>query len=130
MARDPALARSQLFAGLSEAELDVVAERMRPRSFGQGEQLCAAGELSDRIWLITGGLVHWTAGTTAGGGEVELRMRKGDVIGAQDAITGAQRTATVTASTLTSTLELDAESLVELARRFPQILINVVQTQR
>jgi CRP-like cAMP-binding protein len=130
MAHDPALARSQLFAGLSERELDVVADRMRPRTFAAGEQLCSAGDPSDRIWLITGGLVHWTAGTTAGGGEIELRMRKGDVIGAQDAITQTERTATVVASTLSSTLELTADDLLDLARELPQILINVVHTQR
>ena len=130
MARDPGLAHSQLFSGLSPAELEVVLERMRPREFAPGEQLCAAGDPSDRIWLITGGLVNWRAGTTAGGGEIELRMRKGDVIGAQDAITGAERTATVAASTITHVLELDASDLLELAARFPQILINVVQTQR
>ena len=87
MARDPKLAGIRLFEGLTEDELGVVAERMRPRRFAPGEQLCAAGDPSDRIWLITGGLVIWSAGTTAGGGEIELRMRKGDVIGAQDAIT-------------------------------------------
>jgi predicted acylesterase/phospholipase RssA/CRP-like cAMP-binding protein len=130
MAHDAALRRSPLFAGLSDEELDVVAERMRERRFEPGEQLCEAGQPSDRIWLITGGLVHWTAGTTAGGGEIELRMRKGDVIGAQDAITGSERTATVVASTVTTALELDAEGLVELARHFPQILINVINTQR
>ena len=130
MAHDPALARSPLFEGLAEEELDVVAERMRPRQFGPDEQLCAAGDPSDRIWLLTGGLVSWTAAITAGGEDVVLRMRKGDVIGAQDAITGKERTATVVASMRTSTLELDADDLLELARRFPQILINVVQTQR
>ena len=112
MARDPGLAHSQLFSGLSPAELEVVLERMRPREFAPGEQLCAAGDPSDRIWLITGGLVNWRAGTTAGGGEIELRMRKGDVIGAQDAITGAERTATVAASTITHVLELDASDLL------------------
>ena len=130
MARDPALAQSQLFEGLSAEELEAVRERMRARQFAPGEQLCAAGDPSDRIWLITAGLVHWRAGTTAGGGEIELRMRKGDVIGAQDAITGAERTATVEASTITNTLELDAGDLLVLAERFPRILINVVQTQR
>ena len=130
MARDPALAQSQLFEGLSAHELEVVRERMRARKFAPNEQLCAAGDPSDRIWLITAGLVHWRAGTTAGGGEIELRMRKGDVIGAQDAITGAERTATVEASTITDTLELDASDLLELAERFPRILINVIQTQR
>ncbi len=130
MARDPKLAGSRLFEGLTEKELEVVAGRMRPRQFAPGEQLCAAGDPSDRIWLITGGLVIWSAGTTAGGGEIELRMRKGDVIGAQDAITGTERTATVSASTITDTLELDAGDLLELAARFPRILINVIQTQR
>jgi len=130
MARHPELARTQLFAGLADEEFDLVAERMRPHQFAAGEQLCRAGEPSDQIWVIAGGLVHWTAGTTEGAGEIELRMRKGDVIGAQDAITGTERTATVVASTLTETLELDAEDLIGLARRFPQILINVIQTQR
>ena len=130
MARDPGLAQSQLFSGLSPDQLEVVLERMRPRQLAPGEQLCTAGDPSDRIWLITGGLVNWSAGTTAGGGEIELRMRKGDVIGAQDAITGTERTATVAASTITQVLELDASDLLELAARFPRILINVIQTQR
>jgi NTE family protein len=129
MAREAALARSPLFAELDEDELDAVAERMRPRQFASGEQLCAAGEPSDRIWVITGGLVQWLASPTEGA-EILLRMRKGDVIGAQDAITGQARTATVVASMPTSTLELDTDALNELARRFPQILINVIQTQR
>src|ERR1700749_5229375 len=125
MARDASLGGSRLFEGLSDDELEGVAASMPPRQFRPGEQLCAAGDPSDRIWVITGGLVIWTAGTTAGGGEIELRMRKGDVIGAQDAITGAERTATVAASTITDTLELDAHDLLELAERFPRILINV-----
>jgi NTE family protein len=130
MARNLTLAGSGLFEGLTEDQVEVVAGRMRPRRFAPGEQLCAAGDPSDRIWLITGGLVIWSAGTTAGGGEIELRMRKGDVIGAQDALTKAERTATVSASTITDTLELDADDLLDLARQFPRILINVIQTQR
>lgn len=130
MPRDVSLGASPLFSGLTAAELEAVAARMRPRQFAPGEELCVAGDPSDRIWVITGGLVIWSAGTTAGGGEIELRMRTGDVIGAQDAITGAERTATVAASTITDTLELDAPDLLELAARFPRILINVIQTQR
>ena len=85
MTGQAALAGSRLFEGLAGDELEAVAAQMRPRQFVAGEQLCAAGEASDRIWLITAGLVNWTAGTTAGGGAIELRMRKGDVIGAQEA---------------------------------------------
>ena len=76
MAHDATLGRSQLFAGLDAGELDVVAGRMHERRFEPGDQLCEAGTQSDRIWVITGGLVRWTAGTTVGGGEIELRMRR------------------------------------------------------
>jgi NTE family protein len=130
MARNPALARSPLFASLNDAQLDTLSDRMRPRRFEAGEQLCQAGEDSDTIWVITGGLVHWLAPTTEGAGELLLRLRKGDVIGAQDAITGKPRSATVVAGIPTTALELDSEDLVDLARLFPQILINLVGTQR
>jgi predicted acylesterase/phospholipase RssA/CRP-like cAMP-binding protein len=130
MAIDPALARSPLFADLEEAELEAVVERMRPRDFAEGEELCRAGEPSDRAWIITGGLVHWLAPTAEGGGEFVLRMRKGEVIAAQDALIGAPRSATVVAATPTTAMEIDAEELVDVARRFPQILLNVIHTQR
>ena len=96
-----------------------------------GEQLCAAGDASDRIWLITRRTGE--TGPRARPPVVarsKLRMRKGDVIGAQDVITQTERTATVFAATETQTLELDAAGLLALAARFPQILVNVIQSQR
>ncbi len=130
MTPHPALSRSPLLAGLQNSELDALDARMRPRTFEAGEFICHAGEPSNSIWLITGGLVHWLAPTTEGAGELLLRLRKGDVIGAQDAITAEPRSATVVASIATSALELDTPDLVDLARRYPQILINLVGTQR
>ncbi len=126
----PPVSLGPLFAGLADAELRAVAEQMRPRAFGAGEQICAAGESSDRLWLITGGLVHILAGRSdAAAGEVIARQRKGDVVGAQGAITGEPRTATVVAATATSALELDAERFLALAQRFPGILINLIRIQ-
>ena len=130
MAPHPALARSPLFAGLDEAALEAVTERMQPRRFESGEELCRAGQKPDAIWLITGGLVQWLAPTTTGADNLLLRLRKGDVIGAQDAITGERRSATVVASMATSTLEMDGAAFVELATRYPQIPINVIRNQR
>ncbi|MEA2218898.1 MAG: hypothetical protein QOJ35_1524 [Solirubrobacteraceae bacterium] len=130
MPRHPALARSPLFASLNDAQLDALGERMRPRTFDAGEQICQAGDESVCIWLITGGLVHWLAPTTEGAGELLLRLRKGDVIGAQDAITHKPRLATVMAGITTTALELDSVDFIELSQLFPQILINLVDTQR
>ena len=130
MAPGSALARTALFTGLSAEELDAVADRMRTRRFDAGEHLCVAGEPVEQVWVIMGGLVHWLAPTADGGGELVARMRKGDVIGAQDVIVGEERLASVVASIPTSTLEIDADALIELARTYPQILINLVRLQR
>jgi NTE family protein len=126
----PPLPPSPLFAGLAEPELGAIAEQMRSRAFAAGEQICAAGERSDRLWLITGGLVHVLAGSAdAAAGEVLARQRKGDVVGAQGAVTGEPRTATVVAAIASSALELDAERFLALAQRFPAILINLIRIQ-
>ena len=108
MAVDPALARSPLFTDLEEGELEAVVERMRPREFEEGEEICRAGDPSERAWIITGGLVEWLAPTPEGGGEFTLRMRKGEVIAAQDALIGAPRSATVVAAIPTTAMEIDA----------------------
>jgi predicted acylesterase/phospholipase RssA/CRP-like cAMP-binding protein len=130
MARDPVLSRSPLFAELPDEELDALTARMKPRNFAAGEELCRAGEPSDCVWLITAGLVNWLAPTTARAGDIGLRLRKGDVIGAQDAITGEERSATVVASLPTTTLELSADDLAHVAERHPQVLFNIVRTLR
>ena len=130
MARDAALARSPLFASLPEDEITELSAKMEPREFAAGEQLCAAGEPSDKVWLITAGLVHWLAPTTERAGDIALRLRKGDVIGAQDALTSETRSATVVASLPTSTLELDTKDLTEVVERHPQVLFDVIRTLR
>lgn len=103
---------------------------MRPRRWEAGEEVCRSGDPADPVWVLTGGLVHWLAPTTEGAGKLLLRLRKGDPIGAQDAIAGETRSATVMASIATTALELDATDLADLAQRYPQILINVVRNQR
>jgi NTE family protein len=130
MERTPALARSILFAGFSDADLDEVAALAHPRSFAAGEHLCRAGDPADCVWVITAGLVHWLVPTAEGAGELLLRLRKGDVIGAQDAIAGEVRAATVVASIDTQTLEIGAEDFAALAERHPSMLVNLVRTQR
>lgn len=128
--RNAAILSSPLFAGLDASELGAVVERMKPRQFAAGEEVCRAGEPTDAVWVLTGGLVQWLAPTTEGTGDALFRLRKGDVIGGQDAVTGEPRSATVVASIATTALELDRESFVEISRRFPQILINIVGYQR
>ncbi len=57
------------------------------------------------------------------------RQRKGDVVGAQGAVTGEPRTATVVAALPTSAMELDGERFLALAQRYPAILVNLIRIQ-
>ncbi len=129
MADVSGLARSPLFAGLDAAELELIAQRARPRAFEPGEQLCRAGAASDHCWVITAGLVD-VLGASGGemAGEVLARQRKGATVGEVAVILGEPQAETVIASIPTTALELDAAELAELVQRFPQILVNLLRT--
>ena len=129
MADVSGLVRSPLFSGLGAAELEIVAERARSRSFEPGEELCRAGEPSDRCLVITAGLVD-AFGASGGdrAGAVLGRHRKGATIGEVSAILGEVQPERVVASIPTTALELSASELRELVQRFPVILMNVLRT--
>src|SRR5947209_5017103 len=96
------LAEVPLFAGLSPEDLGELGGIMRERVFDAGEVVCRAGEPSDRLWVITRGLIHILSGSS-----VVARGRKGDVIGEIGVIGHSVRSATVVARVRTSALELD-----------------------
>ena len=89
------------------------------------------GRASDRLWLITGGpRPHPRWALRRGAGEVVARQRKGDAMGAQGAITGEPRTGQRWWPRIpTTALELDGERFLELAQRFPGILVNLIRIQ-
>ena len=125
------LLRTSMFAGLGPTQLEAVAARMRPRVFAPGEPLCRIGEVSDRLWIITGGLVYvLVPDPSAGSDQVVARQRTGDTVGEVGSLLGEDRRATVIARTRTTTLELDAAAFVDLVQVCPQIMVNVIRTLR
>jgi NTE family protein len=125
------LAHTPLFAGLSAARLGEIAAGMTPRLFEPGEHLFRVGDPSDRMWAITGGLVHViAAGGRPGSTEVVGRLRRGDTCGEVGVIVGEPRTEAAVARTSTSAVELGGADFVELASREPRIMTNVVRLMR
>jgi NTE family protein len=125
------LADTPLFAGLSAAQLSEIAAGMTPRLFEQGEHLYRVGDPSDRMWAITGGLVHViAAGGHHGSGDVVGRLRRGDTCGEVGVIVGEPRTEAAVARTSTSAVELGGGEFAELASREPRILTNMVRLMR
>jgi NTE family protein len=125
------LAHTPLFAGLSAACLNEIAAGMTPRLFERGEHLYRIGDPSDRMWAITGGLVHMIAsGGRRGPGDVVRRLRRGDTCGEIGVIVGEPRTEAAVARTSTSAMELGGAEFAELASREPRILTNMVRMMR
>src|SRR5438270_14102610 len=96
------LTRTPLCGGLAAARLRGSAARTTPRLFERGEYLYRAGDPSDRMWVITGGLVHVIAAEDRHGpGDVVGRLRRGDTCGEVGVIVGEPRSESAVARTST-----------------------------
>jgi NTE family protein len=124
-----ALAQIDLFGGISVGDLQPLARAARERGFAAGEELCRAGERSERCWAITGGLVEIQSAAEAGEGSARLRRRRGSVVGEAAALLGVPYAETVVASMPTTTLEFDRGELQQLAERDPRLLRNALRAQ-
>jgi CRP-like cAMP-binding protein len=95
------LAGLSLFAGLPDAELDAVASVVRERTFATGEALTEQGAFGHALFVIESG----TADVTVDGAVI-YSAGPGDVMGEIAVLASGRRTATVTATTPVSALEI------------------------
>ena len=117
-----ALARSPLFGGFAQDELEEVLALMRRVEFESGAAICREGEPGASLFVLVDGLADVLY---PGGGATEVRLRRGDVIGEMSLVTGEPRSATVLAAIPTTALELDAEAFGSVLVRYPSVPANL-----
>jgi NTE family protein len=117
-----ALARSPLFEGLAPRELEDILPLMRPVEFEGGGAICREGEPGTTLFVLVDGLADVLY---PGGGETEVRLRSGDVIGEMSLVSGEARSATVLAAIPTTALELDQDTFTGLLLRYPVVGANL-----
>jgi CRP-like cAMP-binding protein len=88
------LAEVPLFAELEPAELELIVVAMHERTFSAGETVTEEGEPADGFYLIASGEAEATVR-----GEPVATMRTGDHFGEIALLMGAERTATIKATT-------------------------------
>jgi CRP/FNR family transcriptional regulator, cyclic AMP receptor protein len=88
------LAEVPLFADLEPAELELIAVAMHERTFAASESVTVEGEMADGFYVIASGEADVTVQ-----GEPVRTMRSGDYFGEIALLMGAERTATIKAST-------------------------------
>lgn len=114
----PSLTDIALFAGLSEADKAAIAATCRSLAVERGVPLVTEGERETSLYLVIAGRF---AVTRAGHDTVVCEIGPGQPIGEIGFLTGAPRTATVTAQRDSLVLELNRGSFDELASRHPAV---------
>lgn len=111
------VARLPLFASMSESEIAEITKMLYTRSFAPGVPIVRAGDAGGAMYLIENG----EAAVALGGGRRSL-LKEGDFFGEMALLERRRHKHDVVATTRCRVLVLDAEALMRLARRHPEIL--------
>jgi small-conductance mechanosensitive channel/CRP-like cAMP-binding protein len=119
--RTRALAQVDLFSALSDAERAALAPHLRYAPFVAGDVMTRQGAVAHWLYLVISGEAEVTA--EGSGGRIHIgKLGAGDIFGEMGMLTGAPRTATVTARTDTTCYRLDKAGFESIIRGRPDIL--------
>jgi CRP/FNR family cyclic AMP-dependent transcriptional regulator len=120
------LSATELFCGLPEPELQLLAHNFREVRFGKGEMLFARGDPGNHFYLIAEGRVR-LATSTDQGRELSFRhAATADIFGEIAALDGGPRTAEATALTAVTAYSVERRVLRELLARQPSIAATFI----
>jgi CRP-like cAMP-binding protein len=116
------LAAMELFGGLTETELDTVRPLLKSATYQPGEPLCRAGDVSDRMWLLSRGSVSVFIPGPSGAPPLRVAARgPGTSFGEMGLIERQTRSATVVADEAVEALMLTRDDFDLLSQRSPVI---------
>lgn len=113
------LARLPLFAGIPEGRLATALARARPVEVDPGQVVVRQGERADRFYVVLEG--ELSVSVADAGPRPVRTLGRDDVFGEIGLLTGALRTATVTATTPGRLLALEADDFLELVSAAPDL---------
>jgi CRP-like cAMP-binding protein len=125
--RKAALAKNDLFRGVSPAELDAIAAKITWRSFEKGRSIIEQEAGSSDVYLIGSGKVRITI-YAASGREVAFRdLGEGATFGELSAVDGRSRSTSVIAIEDTWMATISRDLFWSLLRERPAVVENVVK---
>ena len=120
-----------VFAGLSPARLEAAAMRLLPEHVAAGTVVIRQGAPADRLYFIVAGECAVSQTPSAGGPPQHLRTMGPDALfGEIGLLTGAPRSATVTATTDTDLLSLDGPDFLALVGSGPGLTSRLLDVHR
>jgi CRP-like cAMP-binding protein/outer membrane biosynthesis protein TonB len=115
----------KLLAGLSSSQLEDVGSRLRPSRFEQDETVIKQGEPGDEMYFIESGRARVVREISATRALVLAELGAGDLFGEMALLTGAPRSATVTALSELNLWVLDQVDFDELVTVYPNLALAV-----
>jgi tetratricopeptide (TPR) repeat protein len=119
------LQASSLFASFERETLVQILASTKLRSYDEGDIIVTEGEPGASLFLIVGGTVKVFTRAEDGANLPLAELGPGDFFGEVSLLTGKPRTATITAGTKVSAIELDRAAVDEIAREHPEVLTTL-----
>jgi CRP/FNR family cyclic AMP-dependent transcriptional regulator len=120
------LQRVPLLSGLSEDELERIAQVAIPRSFPKGARVFHEGDESDACYVIRSGEVRVTREHSDGRAIALATLSSGEIVGELAMLDGEVRSASVEALTDVELLAIAARDMRALLERNPEITAKLV----
>ncbi len=120
------LRKVSLFADLSPADLERVAQLVEERGYADGEVIAAEGEVGEELHIVIEGTIRVVQGGE--GSERELARRSsGDVVGEMSLIAQAPRIASLIADGPVRTIRLGRHEFESMLRERPGVALAVMR---
>jgi len=107
---------------LGPADLDAVAARAQPRFFPPDSVLMQEEDFGASMFALIDGEVSVSVDDGRGGTDLVAKLSGGDIVGEMSLMTGARRSATVTALTPVNALEITKVGLESILARAPRLI--------
>ena len=115
------LQSSTLFSSFEREALVEIVASTELRSYDEGDIIVTEGEPGSSLFLIVGGRVRVFTRTDDGGNLQLAELGPGDFFGEVSLLSGKPRTATITARTQVTAIELDRASVDRIAENHPEV---------
>lgn len=120
------LGRLPMFSGLSQEQLEELADVAVPRSYGAGEVVFREGDEGNSCYVVRSGSLKATKAHADGRTIALTELRPGDMFGELALFSGELRSATIEAVEPTTAVALLAEDIRRLLLGEPEIAIKML----
>ena len=116
------LQSSTLFSSFEREALVEIVASTELRAYDEGDIIVTEGEPGSSLFLIVGGTVKVFTRSDDGGNLQLAELGPGDFFGEVSLLSGKPRTATITARTKITAIELDRASVDRIAENHPEVM--------